>query len=146
MSVYSGSDYTESNCYDQKQAIVHLFEWHWDWIADECEKVLGPKGFCGVQVSPPMEHIQGGQWWTRYQPVSYKIESRSGNRGQFESMVQRCNSAGVIVIVDAVINLIARSTTTAILMRFETAILLVSTTLMVANSMCGKRSPVTTMT
>merc|ERR1711971_142063 len=52
MSVYSGSDYTESNCYDQKQAIVHLFEWHWDWIADECEKVLGPKGFCGVQVSP----------------------------------------------------------------------------------------------
>merc|ERR1711971_1303124 len=104
MSVYSGSDYTESNCYDQKQAIVHLFEGHWDWIADECEKVLGPKGFCGVQVSPPMEHIQGGQWWTRYQPVSYKIESRSGNRGQFESMVQRCNSAGVIVIVDAVIN------------------------------------------
>merc|ERR1719179_88732 len=69
MSVYSGSDYTESNCYDQKQAIVHLFEWHWDWIADECEKVLGPKGFCGVQVSPPMEHIQGGQWWTRYQPL-----------------------------------------------------------------------------
>merc|ERR1711971_847805 len=104
MSVYSGSDYTESNCYDQKQAIVHLFEGHWDWIADECEKVLGPKGFCGVQVSPPMEHIQGGQWWTRYQPVSYKIESRSVNRGQFESMVQRCNSAGVIVIVDAVIN------------------------------------------
>merc|ERR1712110_1328278 len=104
MSVYSGSDYTESNCYDKKQAIVHLFEWHWDWIADECEKVLGPKGFCGVQVSPPMEHIQGGQWWTRYQPVSYKLESRSGNRGQFESMVQRCNAAGVIVIVDAVIN------------------------------------------
>merc|ERR1712200_94067 len=61
-------------------------------------------GFCGVQVSPPMEHIQGGQWWTRYQPVSYKLESRSGNRGQFESMVQRCNAAGVIVIVDAVIN------------------------------------------
>merc|ERR1712037_27869 len=104
MSVYSGSDYTESNCYDKKQAIVHLFEWHWDWIADECEKVLGPKGFCGVQVSPPMEHIQGGQWWTRYQPVSYKLESRSGNRGQFESMVQRCNAVGVIVIVDAVIN------------------------------------------
>jgi hypothetical protein len=31
----------------------------------ECEEVLGPKGFCGVQVSPPMEHIQGGQWWVR---------------------------------------------------------------------------------
>merc|ERR1719310_462888 len=99
----SKAKYTEPHC-DGKQVIVHLFEWHWDWIADECEKVLGPKGFCGVQVSPPMEHIQGGQWWTRYQPVSYKLESRSGNRGQFESMVQRCNAAGVIVIVDAVIN------------------------------------------
>merc|ERR1719422_1126902 len=96
--------YTETHCKDSKQAIVHLFEWSWDAVADECTKVLGPKGFCGVQVSPPMEHIQGGQWWTRYQPVSYKLESRSGNRGQFQSMVQRCNAAGVIVIVDAVIN------------------------------------------
>ena len=23
-----------------------------------CPQVLGPKGFCGVQVSPPMEHVQ----------------------------------------------------------------------------------------
>jgi len=96
--------YTESHCRDQKQAIVHLFEWSHDAVADECEKVLGPKGYCGVQISPPNEHIQGGQWWTRYQPVSYKLESRSGNRGQFESMVSRCNNAGVIVIVDVVIN------------------------------------------
>merc|ERR1739838_1131693 len=96
--------YTESHCRDQKQAIVHLFEWSHDAVADECEKVLGPKGYCGVQISPPNEHIQGGRWWTRYQPVSYKLESRSGNRGQFESMVSRCNNAGVIVIVDVVIN------------------------------------------
>ena len=34
-------------------------------VCRECEEVLGPKGFCGVQVSPPEEHIQGGQWWTR---------------------------------------------------------------------------------
>merc|ERR1712002_908683 len=102
--IHGGLAYTESHCKDQKQVIVHLFEWSWNDIANECESYLGPKGFCGVQVSPPMEHIQGGQWWTRYQPVSYKLESRSGNRGQFESMVQRCNAAGVIVIVDAVIN------------------------------------------
>jgi hypothetical protein len=25
--------YTESHCKDQKQVIVHLFEWNWDWIA-----------------------------------------------------------------------------------------------------------------
>ena len=51
-----------------------------------------------------MEHIQGGQWWTRYQPVSYKLESRSGNRDQFISMVNRCNNAGVNVIADLVLN------------------------------------------
>merc|ERR1719495_1250992 len=96
--------YTETHCKDSKQAIVHLFEWSWDAVADECTKVLGPKGFCGVQVSPPMEHIQGGQWWTRYQPVSYKLESRSGNRQQFINMVNQCNSVGVMVVVDAVIN------------------------------------------
>lgn len=91
-----GAQYTESHCKDQKQAIVHLFEWSWDAIADECVKVLGPKGFCGVQVSPPNEHIQGGQWWTRYQPVSYKLESRSGNRDSFINMVNQCNSVGVM--------------------------------------------------
>jgi len=99
----STAKYTEPDC-GGKQVIVHLFEWSWDAIAKECEEVLGPKGFCGVQVSPPMEHIQGGQWWTRYQPVSYKLESRSGNRGQFQSMVQRCRNAGLMVIADMVIN------------------------------------------
>ena len=51
-----------------------------------------------------MEHIQGGQWWTRYQPVSYKLESRSGNRDQFINMVQRCRNAGLMVVADMVIN------------------------------------------
>ena len=91
--------YTETHCKDSKQAIVHLFEWSWDAIADECTKVLGPKGFCGVQVSPPNEHIQGGSWWTRYQPVSYKLDSsRSGNRQQFINMVNTCNSVGVMYV------------------------------------------------
>merc|ERR1711936_171201 len=101
----AAAQYTESHCKDSKQAIVHLFEWSWDSIADECTKVLGPKGFCGVQVSPPNEHIQGGQWWTRYQPVSYKLDSsRSGNRQQFINMVNTCSSVGVMVIIDAVVN------------------------------------------
>eukprot|EP00913_Durusdinium_trenchii_P019997 g18796.t1 len=50
-------------------AFVHLFEWSWSDIAQECEDWLGPKGFKAVQVSPPTEHIQGQQWWTRYQPA-----------------------------------------------------------------------------
>lgn len=32
------------------QVLVHLFSWQWKDIANECENVLGPKGFCGVQV------------------------------------------------------------------------------------------------
>ena len=86
---------------------VHLFEWKWTDVADECETVLGPLGFEAAQVSPPQEHIVLGfhPWWTRYQPVSYSIEqSRSGTRAEFEDMVSRCAAAGVDIYVDAVIN------------------------------------------
>ncbi len=37
------------NC-DGKQVIVHLFEWKWTDIAAECERFLGPAGYCGLQV------------------------------------------------------------------------------------------------
>ena len=84
--------------------MVHLFEWRWPDIAAECENVLGPAGFTAIQVSPPNEHITGPAWWTRYQPVSYKIESRSGTREQFAEMVRRCKAVGVDVYVDAIIN------------------------------------------
>ena len=43
-------------------------------------------------------------WWERYQPVSYRLETRSGSETEFASMVRRCNSAGVRIYVDAVIN------------------------------------------
>jgi hypothetical protein len=33
-----------------RSAIVHLFEWKFNDIADECERFLAPKGFGGVQV------------------------------------------------------------------------------------------------
>jgi alpha-amylase len=84
---------------------VHLFEWPWPAVANECETQLGPKGFKAVQVSPPQEDILGAQWWTRYQPVSYSIDiSRSGTRTQFIDMVTRCNAVHVDIYVDAVIN------------------------------------------
>ncbi len=88
----------------QGEVFVHLFEWRWPEIAAECEGFLGPNGYAAVQVSPPQEHIQGPQWWTRYQPVSYKIESRGGTRVEFADMVKRCKSAGVDVYVDAITN------------------------------------------
>ncbi|XP_033100291.1 pancreatic alpha-amylase-like [Anneissia japonica] len=90
------------------QAIVHLFEWTWADIADECERWLGPNGFGGVQISPPNEHAvitsPSYPWWQRYQPVSYKLGSRSGTEAEFVDMVTRCNNKGVHIYVDAVIN------------------------------------------
>ena len=83
---------------------VQLFEWHWPDIATECEDFLGPAGYAAVQVSPPNEHITGPAWWTRYQPVSYKIESRSGTRKEFADMITRCADAGVDIYADAITN------------------------------------------
>ena len=83
---------------------VQMFEWRWNDLARECEEYLGPAGYAAVQTSPPQEHIPGPQWWTRYQPVSYLVESRSGTREEFADMVARCKAAGVDVYADAVIN------------------------------------------
>ena len=83
---------------------VHLFEWNWQDIATECETYLGPNGFAAVQVSPPNEHIDVPQWWARYQPVSYILESRGGSRSEFIDMVERCDAVGVDIYVDAIIN------------------------------------------
>ncbi|WP_445361019.1 alpha amylase C-terminal domain-containing protein [Microbulbifer sp. EKSA005] len=86
-------------------AFVHLFEWSWNDIASECEEFLGPKGFDAVQISPPHEHISHSTWWARYQPVSYtNLTSRSGTEAELQSMISRCNAAGVKVYADVVIN------------------------------------------
>lgn len=98
--------------------IVQLFEWNWDSVTSECTNFLGPNGrfaasrkLCSsiceliftsgyryAQVSPPQEHIQGSQWWTDYQPVSYQLVSKRGNREAFSRMIQTCKSAGVGII------------------------------------------------
>nr|XP_054753871.1 alpha-amylase-like [Lytechinus pictus] len=111
--VNTHAGFSVPNFVGRRSTIVHLFEWKWPAIAQECEKFLGPRGFAGVQVSPPSEHIyhkiyHDGKtdftWWSRYQPVSYEINSRSGGESEFKDMVQRCNKVGVRIYVDAVIN------------------------------------------
>jgi alpha-amylase len=86
--------------------MVHLFEWTWPDIALECENVLARTGYVAVQVSPPQEHVvfDHHPWWQRYQPVSYQLVSRSGDRVQFADMVARCNAVGIDIYVDAVVN------------------------------------------
>ncbi|MFE1251670.1 alpha-amylase family protein [Streptomyces sp. NPDC058741] len=87
-----------------KDVTAVLFEWKYASVAKECTSTLGPAGYGYVQVSPPAEHIQGSQWWTSYQPVSYKIAGRLGDRSAFQNMVNTCHAAGVKVVVDTVIN------------------------------------------
>ncbi|XP_060088279.1 pancreatic alpha-amylase-like isoform X2 [Heteronotia binoei] len=92
----------------RRTSIVHLFEWRWTDVALECERYLAPNGFAGIQISPPNENLvitmPWRPWWERYQPISYKICSRSGNENEFRNMVTRCNNVGVHIYVDAVFN------------------------------------------
>ncbi|KAJ8409556.1 hypothetical protein AAFF_G00229570 [Aldrovandia affinis] len=91
-----------------RTSIVHLFEWRWADIAQECERYLAPNGFGGVQISPPSESIlltnPWRPWWERYQPISYNLCSRSGSEQELRDMITRCNNVGVNIYVDAVIN------------------------------------------
>ncbi|MFD3623556.1 alpha-amylase family protein [Streptomyces sp. NPDC058698] len=87
-----------------KDVTAVLFEWNFASVARECTDTLGPAGYGYVQVSPPAEHIQGAQWWTSYQPVSYRIAGRLGDRTAFRNMVNTCHAAGVKVVADTVIN------------------------------------------
>ncbi|KAK7013737.1 putative glycoside hydrolase [Favolaschia claudopus] len=87
-----------------KKVIIQMFEWSWNSIASECTSFIGPAGYGFVQVSPPQEHIQGSQWWTDYQPVSYILTSKRGNQAQFQNMINVCHAAGVQVITDTLFN------------------------------------------
>uniref|UniRef100_A0A2C9KDQ1 alpha-amylase n=1 Tax=Biomphalaria glabrata TaxID=6526 RepID=A0A2C9KDQ1_BIOGL len=84
------------------------FEWKWNDIAAECVRFLGPYGFCAVQTSPANENRiitnPYRPWWERYQPVSYKIHTRSGSEDEFRNMVEKCNKSGVRIYVDVVFN------------------------------------------
>lgn len=88
----------------EKTVTATLFERKYADVAKACTDQLGPAGYGYVEVSPATEHIQGDQWWTSYQPVSYKIAGRLGDRDAFAAMVSACHGAGVKVIADAVIN------------------------------------------
>jgi len=110
------------------EVIIQLFQWNWDSVANECRDFIGPAGksaksnfvsvppavqcyskfrlsllirsigYGYVQVNPVTEHIQGSQWWTDYQVVSYKLQSKRGSREQYQNMVNTCHAAGVKVI------------------------------------------------
>lgn len=110
----SASSYSDPHFVGNRSVIVQMLEWKWSEIAKECEDFLGPYGYGGVQTSPANENAIINHpsfntaverpWYERYQPVSYKLVTRSGNEDQFKDMVDRCNKAGVRIYVDIVLN------------------------------------------
>lgn len=84
--------------------VVIAFQQNWRSVARQCTQVYGPEGVGHVQVSPPQESVVGSQWWTSYQPASYRLDSKLGSEEEFKTMIATCRAAGVGVIADAVIN------------------------------------------
>lgn len=96
----------------QKGGIVELFGWPHADVEAECE-YLGQMGWMGVKIYPAQEAVitdewpQNGElnpWWFLYQPVSYNLDSRMGDRDALRSLINTCRSHGVRVYADAVIN------------------------------------------
>ena len=77
--------------------MVHMFQWKFNDIANECENVLGPKGFGSIQITPPAEHVNKPDvWWSVYQPINLaNFNSYGGSEAELRSMITRCNKAGV---------------------------------------------------
>lgn len=57
-------------------------------------------------MSPVQENVIVARrpWWERYQPISYRLVTRSGNEQELADMIRQCNNAGVRIYVDVVIN------------------------------------------
>lgn len=93
---------------------VQMFQWSWNDIATECTQWLGPKGFGGVQISPPGASKVANGWWGVYQPVNYaNLTSRMGTPAQLQAMINACHTAGVRVYADIVVNQMADGSGTA---------------------------------
>ncbi|KII89853.1 glycoside hydrolase family 13 protein [Plicaturopsis crispa FD-325 SS-3] len=95
---------------EYKDVIAQMFEWDWNSVADECTNFLGPAGYGYVQTSPANEHVNGSEWYTDYESVTYNITSKRGSRAEFKAMVKTCATAGVGVIADVVWNHMANGT------------------------------------
>ncbi|GFV88702.1 hypothetical protein TNCV_3354541 [Trichonephila clavipes] len=60
-----------------RTTIVHLFEWKWNDIADECEQFLGPYGYGGVQLccSGFPKEVRATFWNLRERVLKYVEEN-----------------------------------------------------------------------
>lgn len=69
LAVINKADYTDPHWRNGRSVMVHLMDWRWADVANECETFLAPNGYGGVQVSPANEHNvfdDGRSWMERY--------------------------------------------------------------------------------
>ena len=100
----------------QKGAIVEFFGWPYEDIAEECE-FLSHSGYMGLKIYSPNEHLINykniedemlNPWWCIRQPVSYKLNSRMGDKKQLKNMINKCRSYNLRIYADIVINHMTR--------------------------------------
>ena len=96
----------------QKGVIVELLGWPYEDIAEECE-FLGHAGYLGVKIYSPNEHLltyrntDDGELNDLdfiFHPVSYKLESRMGDKHQLNYMINICRTNGIRIYSELVIN------------------------------------------
>jgi alpha-amylase len=96
----------------QKGGIVELFGWPYEDIELECE-FLSHAGYLGLKIYSPNEHIiyynnveeeMLNPWWYITQIVSYKFNSRMGNKKQLKKMINICRSYNLRIYADIIVN------------------------------------------
>ena len=96
----------------QKGVIVELLGWPYEDIAEECE-FLAYAGYMGVKIYSPNEHLftfrhanngELNQINYIFNPVSYKLHSRMGDKHQLNNMINKCRQKGIRVYAEITIN------------------------------------------
>jgi alpha-amylase len=86
----------------QKGSIVEFFGWpHMD-ILQECQ-FLADAGFMGAKFFPMQEQVMSSEpfqnilnpWYFMYQPMSYKLGGRMGDRDALRTAIHGCRELGV---------------------------------------------------
>jgi alpha-amylase len=109
LKIRTGGDIIYRN--GQKGAVPEMFGWPHKDVMEECA-LLGKAGYLGVKLFPVHEQLMSTQpfndalnpWYFMYQPVSYKLDGRSGTREELEQLIRVCRGEGVRVYVDAILN------------------------------------------
>ncbi len=74
---------------------------------------MSQAGYMGLKIYSPNEHVQTfitiedemlNPWWYINQPVSYKLNSRMGNRKQLKKLINTCRKYNLRIYADVVIN------------------------------------------